>query len=60
MSNDLGDLWAARNAAAMALARNEELAPEDSPTSCIKCGGLRHNGTFVLSTHISYDLEVTE
>ena len=24
MSNDLGDLWAARNAAAMALARNEE------------------------------------
>src|SRR6202041_143185 len=36
------------------------LVPEDSPTSCINCRNRRHNGTFVLSTHISYDLEVAK
>jgi len=42
------------------LARNEDLAPEDSPTSCINCWDLRDNGTFVPSTHISNDLEVAK
>jgi hypothetical protein len=30
--------------------------PRDSPTPCIDCGEPSHNGTFVLSAHISYDL----
>jgi hypothetical protein len=41
---------------ACSLARYEELVPEDSPTPCIDCGEQSRNGTFVLSTHISYDL----